>query len=81
MGVRYVLEVICPECSHCDKDVYFAPTCGITEWECPKCKHKVNLYEYAGISYEAASNTDIIADICQSFNTKTNQREDYKCLK
>ena len=68
MGDRYVLEITCPECNHCDKNVYFAPTCGITDWECPKCKHKINLYEYTGISYETASNTGTITDLCQNFN-------------
>jgi excisionase family DNA binding protein len=56
MGNRYFLTVICPKCGETEKDVYYAPTCGFTEWNCPKCKKKVDLEEYSGISYEEASN-------------------------
>ena len=66
MGARYILEVTCPKCNHCDKNVYFAPTCEITDWECPKCKHKVDLYEYTGINYEATPG--VVADLCQDFD-------------
>ena len=37
MGDRYILTVNCPKCGYEDDDVYYAPTCGIVDWECPKC--------------------------------------------
>jgi len=56
MGDRYYLTVQCPKCNFLDEDVYYAPTCGFTEWTCPGCKTKVDLEEYTGISYTDASN-------------------------
>jgi len=58
MGERFFLEITCPECGFHDDDVYYAPTCQITEWECEQCGHIVDLEEYTGISYEDASNAD-----------------------
>ncbi len=66
MGDRYYLTEKCPKCGTVEEDVYFAPTCGFTEWECPKCGYKVNLYEATGISYEDCSNADIIGAIVDS---------------
>lgn len=60
MGDRYFISVICPKCSTVEDDVYYAPTCGFTEWECPGCGVKVDLAEYTGISYEDASNQEEI---------------------
>ena len=60
MGDRYYLDVKCPKCGYVEKDVYYAPTCGINNWVCPKCETVVDLGEYSGISYEDASNLDII---------------------
>ena len=45
MGIRYFIEVTCPKCEHCDRDVYYAPTCGITEWKCPECGHTIDLID------------------------------------
>ena len=56
MGDKYILCVTCPTCGLIDNDVYYAPTCGFTDWECPECKTVVNLEKYSGISYEDASN-------------------------
>lgn len=56
MGDRYILEITCPNCHYYDDDVYYAPTCGFVDWDCPKCGYKVDLAEYTGISYEDASN-------------------------
>ena len=56
MGDRYIITVICPKCGYKDDDVGYAPTCGLDRWRCPKCRKKVNLEKYTGISYEDASN-------------------------
>ena len=63
MGDRYFLEVDCPGCSYHDSDVYYAPTCGFTEWACPKCRELVDLEELTGISYADASNRTQIQEI------------------
>ena len=65
MGTRYFVDVTCPECGHEEKEVYYAPTCGFTEYIC-KCGHVVDLGEYTGISYEEASNADLIKRICET---------------
>ena len=75
MGDRYCLTVICPGCNHEDDDVYYAPTCGVVDWYCPKCKHKVDLGEYTGISYEDASNRDLIQSICDLFARKKSNKQ------
>jgi len=46
--------------------VYYAPTCGFTEWNCPKCGEWVDLEELTGISYEDASNRELIKQMIQS---------------
>jgi len=56
MGDRYIITVTCPECGLDDDDVYYAPTCGFTDWTCMVCGHKIDLEEYTGISAEDASN-------------------------
>ena len=71
MGDRYIIEIICSKCGLIDPEVYFAPTCGFTEWKCPKCKNKINLCEHTGITYEMASNSDVIESLCNSSNSKT----------
>jgi len=63
MGDRYFLTVECPKCCYKDDDVYYAPTCGFTEWNCPKCGECVDLEKLTGITYEDASNRDLIASI------------------
>jgi len=63
MGDRYILEIVCSNCNTKDDDVYFAPTCGFTEWKCKKCGNTVDLYKYTGISYEDASNIDLMKEI------------------
>ena len=63
MGDRYYVKVKCPKCGFTEDDIYYAPTCGFTEWKCPKCETVVDLAEYTGISYEDASNLDIIQEI------------------
>lgn len=67
MGDRYILTIECPKCRCPDNNVYFAPTCGFTDWSCPDCSHEVDLCEYTGISYEDASNVDAIKQIVDSF--------------
>lgn len=65
MGDRYILEIKCKKCGYFDDDVYYAPTCGIVDWICPKCKKEVDLEKLTGISYDDASNLDIIGSICK----------------
>jgi len=65
MGDRFILEVACPSCGTEDDDVYFAPTCGVTEWVCPKCGCRVDMCDYTGISYEDASNLGTIESIVE----------------
>lgn len=62
MGNRYFLTVTCPVCGKTEKDVYYAPTCGIKHFPC-KCGHTINLEEYSGITEEEASNRDEIQQI------------------
>lgn len=67
MGDRYYLTVECPKCCYKDGDVYYAPTCGITEWNCPKCGELVDLEKLTGISYEDCSNKELLNEIISSF--------------
>lgn len=55
MGLRYFISVICPKCGRIEDDVYYAPTCGFTDWKCT-CGEKVDLEKYTGIGAEEASN-------------------------
>jgi len=66
MGTRYFITVKCPRCGAVEDDVYYAPTCGFVDWNCPKCKYLVSLPEYTGISEEEASNKDIIEKLCRA---------------
>lgn len=66
MGDRYYLDMVCPTCGEKEDDVYFAPTCGFVEWVCQGCGHVVDLHKYTGISYEDASNADLIEDLINS---------------
>ena len=56
MGNRYFITVQCPHCPTIENDVYYAPTCGFVDWNCPDCNTRVNLEKYTGISYKDASN-------------------------
>jgi len=71
MGDRFFLSVQCPRCSHIEDDVYYAPTCGITEWNCPKCPECVDLMKLTGISYEDASNLKEIGKIIKDIEQKS----------
>jgi len=62
MGDRYYLIVTC-NCGFVEEDVYYAPTCGFTEWKCPACGGVTNLEEYTGISYADCSNVDLITSL------------------
>ena len=66
MGDRYFLHVKC-KCGYEEDDVYYAPTCGFTDWDCPKCNQKIDLVEYSGISYEDCSNKAMLEEIVKSF--------------
>ena len=70
MGSRYILELECPKCGATDDEVYFAPTCGIDDWQCPKCKYIVDLCEETGMSYEDCSNADLISDVIDDMTKK-----------
>lgn len=67
MGDRYFLSIKCPECGHEDGDVYYAPTCGFTEWKC-KCGYVVDLEAHTGISFEDASNKDEMQSAINKLN-------------
>ncbi len=67
MGDRYFIDVKCRECGYEEEDVYYAPTCGIVSWECPECETVMDLGEYSGISYEDASNLEMMEAIAQTF--------------
>jgi hypothetical protein len=66
MGDRYLITVKCSECGFIEGEVYYAPTCGFTDWNCPKCNHKVDLENYTGISYKDASNKELIEKIVKA---------------
>ncbi len=75
MGDRYFLTVTCPQCKHTEDEVYYAPTCGFTDWDCPKCGAKVDLEKMAGITYEDASNREEIKEIAEAIcDSQTKQR-------
>ena len=62
MGNRYILTVECPHCGKTNEDVYYAPTCGFTTFRC-SCGWVIHLDEYTGISYEDASNRELIENL------------------
>lgn len=62
MGDRYTLTVKC-DCGKVDDDVYYAPTCGFTHWRCPTCGKLIDLEAYSGITYEDASNKELISQL------------------
>jgi len=64
VGDRWIITVACPKCGFIDNDVYFAPTCDFVDWKCPTCGHIVDLVEQTGVTYEDASNADVIAQMC-----------------
>lgn len=65
MGDRYFLAIQCKHCQTTDHEVYYAPTCGFTEWECPNCGAVVDLEKLTGISYKDASNREEIEAACK----------------
>ncbi len=69
MGDRYFITVECPHCSKINEDVYYAPTCGITTFECT-CGHIVDLAEYTGIDESEASNKGLLERFIESFGNK-----------
>jgi hypothetical protein len=40
-----------------DYDVWYAPTSGFIEWECPECNEVVDLEKYSGINAEGCATT------------------------
>ena len=70
MGDRYFLTVHCAQCGQRNHDVYYAPTCGFTDWDCPKCGLSVDLEKLTGISYEDASNLKEIEEIVEQIEHK-----------
>lgn len=67
MGDRYILTVKCIKCGTKEEDVYYAPTCGFTHTICSKCGYVIDLADYTGISYEDASNKDLIEAIVKKY--------------
>ena len=45
MGDRWVLSMDCPSCSYHDDEIYYAPTCGFTQWVCPSCHNAFEIME------------------------------------
>ena len=68
MGDRYILTVKC-DCGKVDEDVYYAPTCGFTHWKCPNCGNIIDLEVYSGITYEYASNEELISQLIDSIHS------------
>lgn len=67
MGDRFFLEVTCPKCGFHDDDVYYAPTSDFIDWTCDGCGHVVDLEELTGISYEDASNPNIMVNTMNNY--------------
>lgn len=65
MGDRYILTVRCIKCGTKEEDVYYAPTCDFTHTICSKCGYITDLADYTGISYEDASNRDLLKSIIE----------------
>jgi len=63
MGIRYILDVVCPKCRK-RSEVYYAPTCDFLTHKC-ECGHEIDLEEYTGITYEQASNRREMEELCQ----------------
>ena len=74
MGDRYFIQMRCRKCGHIEEDVYFAPTCGFTDWKCPKCGKKHDLYKETGISYEEASNRTEIEEMIRGIKKDGRKR-------
>jgi hypothetical protein len=72
MGNRYYVDVTCPKCDTKEEEVYYAPTCGFLTWTCPSCGCVVDLEKLTGISYEDASNLDLIQEICEKVRKEYN---------
>ena len=70
MGNRYIIAVKCPSCGTVDEDVYYAPTCGFVTHECSGCGACIDLVEYTGISYEDASNADLISAVVKAHRVR-----------
>jgi len=66
MGDRYIIEVKCPSCDTIDLDVYYAPTCDFVTHKCSGCGACIDLVEYTGISYEDASNINLIEAVVKA---------------
>ena len=75
MGDRYILTITCERCGRRDKNVYFAPTCGISDWTCPTCGRVVDLEAHTGITYADASNADEmrVAIVCAAAPDRPNR--------
>ena len=65
MGDRYVLRVVCFECGHVDDNCWYAPTCDVRWWVCPRCGSKIDLEVYSGITESDASNRDKIERVAE----------------
>jgi len=74
MGDRYLLTVECPKCRNIEKEVYFAPTCGIKTWTCLGCGKIVDLEELTGITEEDASNKAELEYIIETFKEKMEKK-------
>lgn len=74
MGDRFNLIVKC-KCGYIDDEVYYAPTCGMITWECPKCKRVIDLEKYSGIDAEGCANTEFGVKAVKELKKKLKKRK------
>lgn len=73
MGTRYFMTLPCPHCQEINYDVYYAPTCDSTTWQCKYCHNKFDIEEQfsqeelAEYTEEAESDSEMIKNLIASF--------------
>ena len=77
MGDRYTLTINCPKCNHEHVDVWYAPTCGSTHFQCG-CGLNIDLAEVTGISYEDCSNREEIAALVKAVSNREGEMMEQK---
>ena len=69
MGTRYFLTVKCGKCGITCDNVYYAPTCSMTTFEC-SCGNIIDLEKLTGISAEDTNSAAEINAIIRRFKEK-----------
>ncbi len=67
MGDRYTLTISCPRCDRKHLEVWYAPTCGWTHFQCA-CGLNIDLGEVTGISHEDCSNREEIGKLVKAIS-------------